>query len=172
MLSVSKSEPASYAVTLATVKNYLALDHTGFDDLIEDVLIPGAQDQIEQATGLILTEQIVTAFWDTFSGEEELPFAPYAALYTYSGIGITVDGEEAEEDAYTITGTQYPVISGTETENLEVTYTAGYTTIPAGLKQAVLKLIAHNFANRGDTEAAIPKEVLQMLLPYTRNLMI
>lgn len=120
MLNVQKSDPATYAVTLEQAKTWLALDHNGYDDMLTDIIIPGAQDLIERATGICLTEADITAEWD--SPITRLPFEPWISGDV---LADTTTGSIAYKAGYT-------------------------TGAPKGLITAMLNLITHLFQNRGD----------------------
>ena len=154
MLNVNKGVPATFAVTLADAKLWMALNNTGYDSLIEDTLIPAAQDLIERATGVCLSEAEITVNWSDFTGVEPLPYAPF----------IATDATDVAINGSTVTGA-----SG----EYELIYTAGYETsaeVPKGLIVALMNLINYLFDNRGDM--SIPRNILTVLHPYKRNLML
>jgi uncharacterized phiE125 gp8 family phage protein len=53
---------------------------------------------------------------------------------------------------------------------IAIAFTAGYgdgeSNVPALIRQAILDIIADMYANRGDTAAVLPLEVLALLAPY------
>ena len=141
-------------VTLAEAKTWLRVDHTADDNLIEDIIIPAAQQRIEMATGLMLSAG--TEVKVEYTGIEsamyvDLPFAPVTSV-------------EAPEDS-TNEGDTLLIPAGDTT----VEYTCGYTTVPADLKLLVLNQIDWMYNNRNSTELA--PAIKGWILLYTRNLM-
>ena len=83
------------------------------------------------------------------SGTLTLPRAPVISVDS-----VTVDGETAEYTA--------DVHYGTVTVNkpgATITYTAGYEEVPCLVRQAMLLLIGHWYANREATAQSTPAEI-------------
>jgi len=163
MLTVSKSEHSEFAVTLAEVKTWLAIDHSGYDDMLENIIIPAAQDMIERSTGLCLTDCDIVETWAAFPGVINLSYMPCDT----DSVEVTTGGEDVTDsyllEADTLVGD--PIAAETI-----IGYTAGYESMPAGLKVIVLELVATIFNDRTTTE--IPAAIRNKLLIYTRNLAI
>jgi len=139
-------------VSLAEARAWLRIDHTYDDDIIEDVLIPAAQERIETATGLAMSPGTVIELTIS-AGENDgsiiVPLAP-----------ITEADVEFSGDT----------LLSTEGTDQKITYTAGFTECPPDLKLAILNQISHDFDNRATSELA-PKAKATVQL-RTRNLMI
>jgi uncharacterized phiE125 gp8 family phage protein len=53
---------------------------------------------------------------------------------------------------------------------IEIAFTCGYgdaeSNVPAGIREAILELIADAYTNRGDTASDLPLVALALLAPY------
>ncbi len=177
MQSTTITDRPGACITLAEARSWLRLDHTADDTLLSDIIIPGAQDKIEQATGLCLsgdTLVVVEVDAGTNDGEIHLPMAPFDSI-----IDIELDGASTTTDDYTITGgAMYPVLNVSAGVSCKIEYLAGFTTgngytvagIPPDLKKAVLQQTAYDYEHRGDS--MIAPEINHTILLHTRNLMI
>ena len=177
MQSTTITDRPGPCITLAEARAWLRLDHTADDSLLSDIIIPGAQDKLEQATGLCLsgdTLVVVEVSADSNDGEIHLPFAPFDEI-----IDIELSDVSIAADDYTITGgSLYPVLNVSAGLKCKIEYLAGFTTgngynvagIPPALKVAVLMQTAYDYENRGDMRIA--PAVNEIVLLHTRNLMI
>lgn len=177
MQSTTITDRPGACITLAEARAWLRLDHTADDTLLDTIIIPGAQDKIEQATGLCLSgDTLVVVEVDavTNDGEIHLPLAPFDSI-----IDIELDSESITTDDYTITGgTLYPVVNVSAGLKVKIEYLAGFATgngytvagIPPALKIAVLMQTAYDYENRGD--ARLSPGVNEIVLLHTRNLML
>lgn len=167
---------------LATAKAHLRIeaDETDEDPLIEAYLAASI-DQVEQAIGLNLSERAVRG---TAPG-----FDP-AGVRLFRGPVQSIEGVEYDASDGTVAQLEdYRLIEGSALllpafsaswpatmdgpGTVRVDYIAGYPEgeLPAGLKQAVLMLMAHYFANReaavtGTIATTIPIGVEMLLGPY------
>jgi uncharacterized phiE125 gp8 family phage protein len=177
MQSTTITDRPGPCITLAEARAWLRLDHTADDSLLSDIIIPGAQDKIEQATGLCLSgDTLVVVEVDavTNDGEIHLPLAPFDEV-----IDVELDNESIAADDYTITGgSLYPVLNVSAGTKCKIEYLAGFAAangytvagIPPALKIAVLMQTAYDYEHRGDS--AIAPEISHTILLHTRNLMI
>jgi len=139
-------------VTLAEAKAWLRVDGTYDDELIEDIIIPAAQDRIESATGIAISSGTIIALTVSAAENNGRVIAPLAPI-------TAADVEYSGDTFITTTGTDQ-----------EITYTAGLTECPPDLKLALLNQITQDYDNRGVSELApIAKGTVQL---YTRNLII
>jgi len=64
----------------------------------------------------------------------------------------------------------WPTTAIRSTNGIEVVFTAGYgssaESVPAGLRQAILDLVAHYYQNRGCDPDALPAGVQSLIAPY------
>jgi len=153
----------SYIVTAAELKTWLRIDHSADDSLLTNIIIPAAQQQIETATGLILSnEQAVVA---VFSAESNngfifLPCNPVQAI-------TEVLLNDEIYDGYVLTSGGGMIV--TAGFSVSVTYNAGFPTADAELKQAVLIQAAYLYNNREATD--ISQAVNRIVTLRTNNLM-
>lgn len=170
-------------VTLEEVKRHLSLqfDTAGsyeFDDddtkLLD--LITQCRDLLEQYTGLSFAEKTLKAILRNDCGGIEIPFGPVTELTSIKD----VDGNTLTATTqYTARGNQFKWIDHPSSCYLEVNYTAGYTTLPAGLKRALLEEIAFRYVNGGDQQqqfangnVSICQSALELAARYSRKSLI
>ncbi len=177
MQSTTITDRPGPCITLAEARAWLRLDHTADDSLLSDIIIPGAQDKLEQATGLCLSgDTLVVVEVDavTNDGEIHLPLAPFDEI-----IDVELDDESIAAIDYTITGgSLYPVLNVSAGLKCKIEYLAGFAAangynvagMPPALKVAVLMQTAYDYENRGDMKIA--PAVNEIVLLHTRNLMI
>jgi hypothetical protein len=176
--SVERLEPKSDSVSLNSVKQYLQIQHSEFDDLLEEI-IAGAVDAIEQHTGITLGMQELTQSYFGF-----IPQNTAFELYGGQLIDINevrLNGLAISSDFYRAFGRgngwrfilDVPVRSG---ELLEIDAIFGYpdsTLIPPAIRTAVLQTVTNRFENRGDiNEMAmfIPESAKKSINQYSKNL--
>lgn len=135
--------PSVEPISLAEAKAHLRVTTDAEDSAIQRLVV-AAREQVEAECGLAL---IATAFRQSFDCKPRAPI-PYAR-----GPLISVDH--------------------TSDDGLTIDFTAGFGTtadaVPAGLKQAVLALVAWGFEHRGD-DAAAPIPVAEPWLSPWRKL--
>jgi hypothetical protein len=142
-------------ITLQKAKDYLRITDTSQDDLIT-MMIKGAREAIEKATGLSLIPVTVTAVINNEDGGIELPYPPV----TTSPTGVK------------LVGLDYPKLVDI-TEEVTLTYSAGFApgTIPNDLLFAVYDQLAFMFENRGDGYDVISvcEKAWRTCIRYTRQ---
>lgn len=160
-------------LTVQEVKNYLRLEGfidnseslaTDFDDddtLIAD-LITSARLGLEEYTGLSFIPKTWEIEFDNYSGNFEIPFGPVNSINSL---------KDSEGD--TISATDYSlsinkrVLKTPMWGELVLNYEAGYTTLPARLKDAMLKEIAYRYINRGDVNVdGMSREAMVLASTY------
>lgn len=143
-------------VTVAEFKNYARLE--GFQDggesgevdfnsddlLIQDVII-AAREAVENYTGRSLVRHIWKARIDNEAGDLELPMSNGAEVTSI----LDCDGNEIEEEDYTINGIEFKQVNCPRTTGLTVTYDTN-GNCPKRLKLAVLVEALFRYENRGD----------------------
>lgn len=143
-------------VSVAEFKTYARFTLSDEDTLIGE-LITSARLRLEAFTGRSFGEKTINAYWQTFSKEVELPYPPIMAITSVSTI---YQGESTAlvsgEDYYT-TGLDLKILNlvnvpswkwGVTKTSLSVIFTAGYTTLPKALKEAILKEANTAWMNR------------------------
>jgi uncharacterized phiE125 gp8 family phage protein len=178
--------PAAEPVSLAEARLFLRLDQTEEDDLLA-TLITAARLMVEAASGRCLIDQrwrIVLDRWPP-GGEIRLPLSPVSAVtaarvYDVLGAAQSVDGAALALDSLAdpplirFVG-EVPEI-GRDHGAIEIDVVAGYgataDAVPAPLRQAVLRLAARWFEQRGDVAGrdaqALPAEIAGLISPYRR----
>ena len=143
-------------VTVEEVKNYLRLE--GFIDSSESIssefndddvlianLITSARERLEEFTGLSFIPKTWQIEFTNLAGNFEIPFGPVNTINTV----LDDEGDSISTDDFT-TSLNKRVFKTPTYENMVMTYEAGYTTLPKGLKDAMLKEVAYRYINRGD----------------------
>ena len=149
-MKIIKQTPKAEPLNLEEVKLHLRINpgDTSEDIDILTPLISAAREYCENYCGKSLAEQTITVYSE-MSGTLTLPRAPVISVDS-----VTVDGETAEYTA--------DVHYGTVTVNkpgATITYTAGYEEVPYLVRQAMLLLIGHWYANREATAQSAPAEI-------------
>lgn len=147
---ITRQPPAVEPLSLEEVKLHLRNNpgDTSEDKDIIAPLISAAREYCENYCGKSFAEQSITAYPEV-SGTMTLPRGPVISVDS-----VTVDGETAEYTA--------DVHYGTVTVNkpgATITYTAGYEEVPCLVRQAMLLLIGHWYANREATAQSTPAEI-------------
>lgn len=160
----SDTEP----VTVAEVKNWLKIDVTDDDTLIES-LITAARQQCENYLSVSLIERTVSARLLNELGDFDLPYRPIVLDEEgNSFLSITNDDDEPEAiENYTLR------FNRLSTENnciVNVSYLAGYPDgLPKVFKTAILNQVAWLYENRG---SELPQEIgnttILILKPYRK----
>jgi uncharacterized phiE125 gp8 family phage protein len=161
--TIVKTAPASEPLTLAEAKAHLRLTHN-LEDAYVNALIQLAREKFEKDTGRAVIETTFELYLDSLAWNKE--FNADILLYKCPVIYVTSVHVLATDDAteYTpIDNTEYKTdvigepgrirfpngITYGDTENaIKVTYKAGYSSVPAQVKEAMLILIGHFYENR------------------------
>lgn len=182
-------------VTLEEVKSFLRIDadYTA-EDTVLDLIITSAREKLEAQLNLAFGIKTLEI---QFTGYEiELPYGPTGdieSIYKLKADG-TQEPDPLTEDDYKIEGLEYktllignpdgitwfyPIAGGAypETYNNEcvstynVVYETGFTTLPKGLKHALLIQIQEDYKLQG-MESGISQAALKMAEKYSRNLVL
>ncbi|ARS29077.1 head-tail connector protein [Sphingomonas sp. KC8] len=172
-------------VSLDDAKTHLGMgDDDSQDDLIAG-LIEAAQDHIENFTGQILSRRTVVQAFDRFDGELRLHAWPIAEPAVVSIGYLDADGVDQSFAGYRLAalarparlvpapGAAWPTAAATPGA-VRVTVQAGYgrrDDVPKALRQAMLLLVGHWFANReavnvGNIVNALPFAVEALAYPH------
>lgn len=164
-------------VSLSDAKEFLRISHTKEDDLITG-LIQSAVDYGE----LYTSRDFSTKTWDCFATDicygDALPFIELhrSPLVSIESVENSVDGSyvsntnfiQKNRSGYSrvlMTGA-LPSIDTSVAYNYKVSFTTGYSTIPEGLKTAVLEHINFMYENRGDVPSDAIKQIKQLYKQY------
>lgn len=167
--------PTSEPVTRSEAKLHLRVDHEDEDTLIDD-LITAARQTVERAT----RRQLMTATWvgrgDQFPTHGQpvyLQWPPLVSVTSISYLDLAGDSQtwsasDYQVDIYGVRGNIRPAYNESYPSTYSVanavtiTYVAGYSSaanVPKPLKQAVLLILGHLYANREATTIENIKEV-------------
>jgi len=152
---------ATYPVTTTEAKNYLRVDITDDDTLIEN-LIKAATEYTERYTAQSYVQRTYRADLAWFADEVWLPHGPVRSissvkyydnaspetLQTWASTNYTLHNDIL----YRNDGVSYPTI-GSQPDNVQITYVAGWDddspqVLPEAVRQAILMLVGDMYENR------------------------
>jgi uncharacterized phiE125 gp8 family phage protein len=155
---------ATKPVTTAEAKAHLRVDGSDEDTLI-DSYIAAATSFVENYTGRALISQTWELVLDDFTDAIQIPKGPVQSI-TYVKYFDTAEAEQTLAlDQYTLDNVSdpawlvkpddvnYPTVAD-GVNNVIIRFVAGYSTLPAEIKAAILLLIAAWFDNRSTGEIA------------------
>lgn len=171
--------PASEPLTLAEAKAWLKVDFTEDDALITS-LISAAREAVENYTLQKLLPQTITEKYDRLGDGLELSAYPVLSMssITYTdevGFLQSLATEQYVLDDFKRMPTITPANGVTWPTTLEqanvvtVVYVAGYanaSSVPAGIKNAILKLIGKWYEVREESVRKMPTDVEWLLMQY------
>lgn len=183
----SPTEP----VTPTEAKKHLLVDFSD-DDTYITALITQARMMIEEYCAISIVSKTITLIADLYM-EREIPYGPVIAIisvqtragtqgsgpatYESATTDWQTDGEEFMTFNPNAFGCSYsPTVPFTgrldpaPDYRWKIVYTAGYTTVPDGLKLAVLNQIAFLYENRGNENKGICESAQAYAFPYKRML--
>ena len=185
MAAILVTAPASEPVSLAEAKAHLRIAHADDDQLIAS-LITAARRLVEARTGLCLIAQGWTSFHDGWpqDGVIELPVAPLMGVEEIGVFGeldqkAVIDPAHYIVDAASrpprvlLRGQRLWPRPGRAVNGIGIRVTAGFgpqgADVPQPLRRAVLLLVAHFFAQRGEEAGGgLPVGLGALLAPYRR----
>lgn len=186
MTPIVLSPPAAEPVTLAQARAFLKLDDTAEDELLGS-LITAARLMVEARSGRILVDQswrLVLDRWPA-GGEIRLPLSPVSAVSAARVYDVQGSAQAVAEGVLALDAASDPPVLriagevpeiGRERGAVEIDLVAGFgpqpDAVPALLRQAVLRLAARWFEQRGDVASrdaeALPKEIAVLVAPFRR----
>lgn len=176
MNTVQISGPASEPVSLADAKLFLRVENSLEDDLIS-LLITAARQHAERYTGRTIGAQTFDTYYDSLEDDVDLPRGPLTAV---AGVYYTdTAGVETlwPSSAYYIdlAGGRICPLDGWPTAReyagYRVRYTAGYATVPEGIRAAILRIVSDLYEHRQDVMSRsisyeLPMSAAVLLAPY------
>lgn len=186
MTPLALTPPAIEPASLAEAKDFLRIIADDEDELL-GTLITAARLMIEAASGRLLIEQgwrIVLDAWPQ-GGEIRLPLSPVRSLTAARVYPATGHAETVAPSSLALAaGSDPPLIrvagplpaAGRAHAAIEIDLIAGFgptrDTVPALLRQAVLRLACRWFEHRGDVvsrdAARLPAEIAALVAPFRR----
>jgi uncharacterized phiE125 gp8 family phage protein len=181
--------PTGTLVTLSEAKLHCRIDG-GDEDLLVSGLVKAAQDHLDGYSG-VLGRALLTQTWrqdfDAFSDTMRLPVGNLLAVSSVTYYDASNAQQTLASSVYTaFSDTLGPYVTRkpgqawpstyTRPDAVSVTWTAGYgpaaTDVPSSIRQAVLLLVGHWYANReavtSDPAAPLPFAVDALLSPLRR----
>ena len=164
--------PTATIVTLQAAKDYLRVDYSEDDTLIQN-LIDAARIRLEQYAGVAMSPRTlkVVAYVDEFI---ELPYAPINNISMVEYWDNT-NWVEIELGNYNVLGDTYKKVYFTSPimSEFRFTYTCGYATTPESMKTALLKMVGDLYEYReSSVESTKPSANLttayELMKPYKR----
>lgn len=184
-----RSGPAIEPISLTEAKNFMRIDETDGDVLINS-LITAARIYIETTMGLIMTTESWSYYIDKWPNNSVI-YLPLSPIQSVDEIRIHTSSASYEilpvEDYETDTHSNHPRIKilnrmigsamGHSMNQIEMQFTSGFgdtmNEVPADLKQAMLLLVSHWFEQRepigyGGTFAKVPTSIEALLASYKK----
>ena len=167
-------------VTLDEAKAHLRVD-TADDDALITALISAARARAEWHTGRAFVTQSWTLWLDGWPGIIEIPLPPLQSVasvtaYALDDSATVLDAATYQVDTassparLTLKPNAAPPAALRRINAIAVAFTAGYgdagSDVPAPVREAILKIVANFYVNRGDAAAVTPAEALALLAPY------
>jgi len=141
-------EATTEPVTLDEAKGWLKIsDDITDDDTVVTELITVARQMCEKYSNISFITRTVKATLRNTLGSISLPYGPHGAIASYK------DYNGTDVSSTIVKGDQFKVLYEPCIDYIEVTYLAGYATLPYNLKRAVLCQVAYLYENRGDATA-------------------
>ena len=164
-VQLEQKNPITEPVTLQEVKDYLKIDFSDEDTLIES-LITSARQKCERLLGLCLVDTEVNALYQSGGTMIELG---YSNIKSDGSGGYVINGLDSND---TLRGAGVQKWVKTDKKELEISYTSGFDKMPQWAKTGVLKQIAWDYENRGDELEydKIAPETMAVLNPYRTTL--
>lgn len=163
--------PASEPVTLAEAKTHCAVDGSDNDAEL-GLMIGAARTFVEEYCGIKLVSQTVVMRASSFCDLGHLPVAPLISTTSVTYLDTAGAEQTLSTDVYesVLVGLEPSIrlkinqswpSPRTATDALRVTATAGYSSLPASIKHALLLLIGKWFDDRSVGE--VPEGVKSLL---------
>ncbi|MCJ8139510.1 head-tail connector protein [Falsirhodobacter halotolerans] len=178
------TDPAAEPIPLADVMAHLRVDGPEEGIYIAGLVL-AAYEYLDGPSGILgrhLLPQVWQQDFDGFAAEMVIDLTPVRAVRSVtwrnaSGAMIPVEGARLMTSAGRVflcapVGQDWPAAPRGETV-VRVTVEAGYPRMPMPIRQAILLLVGHWYANReavagGGAMTAIPLGVERLITPYRR----
>jgi uncharacterized phiE125 gp8 family phage protein len=184
MPAIQTTPPLIEPVTLSEAKAHLRVTHAD-DDTYISTLIKTARMTVEAQTGLALIAQAWSVFLDDWPcAVVTLPLWPVIDVidiktYGDDNVAAIIDPAHYYEDRTSrpsrivLRGSRSWVRPGRVANGIEILLSIGFgasaSSVPEPLRQAVLQLVGHWYATRGDASTTQqPLHIAELLRPYRR----
>lgn len=145
-----KTDLVTEPVSVSEMKNYLNIDYSSWDTLI-GMLISSARTRLERYTGCTFATKTLISTFNQTADTIEIPYGPVQSITTVKSI------DETGTKTTLVSGTDYTVIGNNfktlvffsnNLTPIEIEYVAGYSSLPADLKIAIMKQVGMDFEFR------------------------
>lgn len=186
MTPLALTPPAQEPVSLSEARQFLRLDQTEEDGLLAS-LITAARLMVEAASGRCLIDQAWRLVLDRWpdGGEIRLPLSPAGSVTAARVYDLRGEAQPVAAGALQLDQVADPPLIrivdevpeiGRAHGAIEIDLVTGYgataEAVPALLRQAVLRLAARWFEQRGDVVGrdaqALPAEIMGLVAPFRR----
>lgn len=178
-------------ITKTEAKDYMKVDFTDDDMLIESTLIPSARQMAEKWLNRSLITQTLQAYYSSFGDKVYLPFSPVQSVTSVKRIllnvttTLTVNEDyyvQGLDDKFLMMSTPYRLQPGQSPTDilrhweLQVEYKTGYgdagSEVPEIILEAIRKIVATNYEmrqNSSDTQHfRMPDDAKKLLSGYRK----
>lgn len=165
-------------VTLSEVKSYLAVDGSGDDSLITDMINAVAAD-LEQKTGQALGNRTVEFFFDDQEKYVNLPIRPFTSLTSvvYEDLGEASGNLYASGGDFDVFGKtsrigDYVLRFNKTYAKTTITYVANGYSVPVEFKLALMAMVKVMYNDNRDFDGQFakkmvyPKETVELIRKY------
>lgn len=152
VISTKLTDSGAEPITTDQAKLHASIDYADYDSILP-IYISAARIAIENATGLAIIQKTVKQVVQLYANSIfKLSYSPVKS-FSY---GLELNQSDCGQ--YMLNGTGQPVNYGANDEVIvaektalyEIEYIAGYTTVPADLKLAILQMFTFIFNHRGE----------------------
>lgn len=129
-----------------------------------EALITAARERTEIYTDCSLIPKRISAVVTNWCGNITLPAAPVTGDVT----GVDMDGNAIIQTDIKLIGTKFPDLKSPCMAEMVLTYDAGYSVVPKGIKAAIMAEVAYRYEHRGDEspDDGICKAAVVLANPY------
>jgi len=155
---VTDSIAVTSVISLAETKSHINVDFNDSDAKITE-LLKSAFREVELFTQKSLKTKTVRQSYQEINGTIELSYTPVSSIVSVTDsnlvtfTGYTTSFDNTKISAYSASG-------------IVITYTAGYSTIPSDLKNAILDIVAVDYDDSVTDKRLALKEVKDRIRHY------
>lgn len=128
------------------------------------IIAVGARDLCEKYTNISFVPRTIRAVVNNGNGGVHLPYGPVADVTEVQGFNSQI----LTTEQYKIDGVQWKQLMYPCEDRVTVTYTAGYDTLPAGIKLGLLQAFFYLWDNRSVAVDNIGEVAMKTLNKYRR----
>jgi hypothetical protein len=150
-LRLDVSDVSSEPVALSEAEDFLRVTNPQL--LVLQTVVASVRREAEDITRRLLTRRTVTATWDVFYREVDLPKPPIGSVQTVEYYDTEGDQWETVTE-YDVRGEHLELEDSIHSQPLRVTYTAGYSSLPKPLKLQMLRDIRYAYDHRDRSMSA------------------